>query len=638
MKLEDIDRLNLDYDYVVPINRGAWAFINDEKKYLQLWEEPFLEKFLPNIISDSALVANANKLVDYYKENNNFPRILFFGVASGDYDINLVIEHLAIQIQELLRNKYKKSIIYEILKNSNYYMSYFFYKNRNCREFAYFYKDETFLQRRAKFNFDRRFDYMDSCINIMMNSAFESDIFPYIYSENVNAKSIKIDSNKYKNYITYNYLSSHNKIDFLKKNNNIKAIYATSMFYSDITRSDSKYVVNATVIIHNISDKETRLLFSAIRDIGIKKGYDRDFFSMLDELYSVKEKKLFNEWISFILSQALINEFNNEYNIRQELNIDKINKMEKYFKFGDKNVRNYILKCISDPIFTGKDDLDYYLSTCLDTERNVTKFDNSVLKSNSLIDDIDNYFYNKIFDKYDIADYGTCDFDNYILNPNSCSVVVDNLLKNKNEEDIRIGISHILNLCRLNIVDICNQTPTYYENVVGYTQCLKTSFLAIYLYNFKYFELGSIINLAASIRERGGLFFYEENNLNFEYRDYIKCKTINYYLLSGKLPEKIIDDISIFHARCTRLGYQNCIFPATNYISVLQDPNVDLSVKEEILKKKESVIKIKEELEQIYKNKTLYNNYDFDNHVDIYQKKFSDEYLNTQVIKLVKKR
>lgn len=637
MKLDDIDNKNLNYDYVVPINREAWEFINNEGLYL-LEKECFLEKLLPNVISDSALIASAKSLVDYYKKNKDYPKILFFGVASGDYDISLVVEHLVRQIQELLPNESRERITIDILKNSNYYMSYFFYKDKECREIAYFYKSEDYLKRKAKFNLKSRVNYMDRCLDIMEYNALECNITPYIYNEIIDANAIKIDSTKYKNVITYNYISSHNKIDFLKQNNNIKAIYATSMLSTCSANnkiSGPKYVVNATVIMPNITDKETRLLFSNMKNIGLRKEYDNSFFSMLDELYLVKEKKLFNEWISFILSQALINEFNDEYNIRQKLNLNKINEMERYFKYGNYDVRKYILKCITDPIFTGKDDLDYYLFHCLDANRNVTKFDNYALRSKSIIDDIDNYLYNKIFEKYDMVDYKTGIYDDdYILNPDSCSKVIKNLLGNMNEEDIKTGISHILSLCRLNIIDICNQTPTYYEDVVGYVQCIKTSFLAIYLYNIKYFEVGSIINCITSMRE---CMPHDYISLNFDYVDYRKYKAINYALLSGKLPKKLIDDISVFHAQCTRLGTEVAVFPALDSfstISISNDPNIALSDKEVLSKNKENVKKIVEELRSTYK--TLYDTSEYRKEVWDYQKKFRYEKEDIQVKKLVK--
>lgn len=286
-------------------------------------------------ITDCAIISVCEELASVYKATGSFPKILLVeDILDHGFSINTVIENietrlktfLADKSEDDLRSKFSESVSIRV------YCYTGVEEKRDKKDLLIFryLSDAKFY---VKYESDkwRNLSYNLSTMLTIYGMQFPVYMPSMIISED---DLKKLPENEYSPVSFYN-VDGYTKVELVT--NKTSTVYAVlSLRFTKILNSEY-YRVMPFVIMPNLDFDETMTLYKEIQKHISKEN--TSFINYLDSLCKVDGMRAFNEWISFILGQTLINEFCKKYNISQT------SESKKDFEWNIKRLlRNYVNK------------------------------------------------------------------------------------------------------------------------------------------------------------------------------------------------------------------------------------------------------------------------------------------------------
>ena len=278
-------------------------------------------------LTDASFFLRCEELANYYRKYGQFPKILLCDdILIHGRNINHFLKSLEDELCELLTEYEKEEIQIELAAAIKIHV----YVRSDKRllllgryEFSlkYIRKEQAAFWRRVSSNISTlilRADMANAC---------------YVFSESIpEAVYYEIDSNKGWHKTVFQNTMESVFVSYGIDDSLLKAIYTIRLIKA---QKSEDYRVVPFVFLPNLSEKETE---SVKNEIFVQLRNDtrwEKIESYINSLNQINGKRLFNEWLTLLMSQSFLNAFNKEYGISLEL------MEEEYIAERTKLLRNY---------------------------------------------------------------------------------------------------------------------------------------------------------------------------------------------------------------------------------------------------------------------------------------------------------
>ena len=260
---------------------------------------------------------------------------------------------------------------------------------------------------------------------------------PWSYCEQISKEEFnKININDYKEYLYHN-LKEYINVKLLKKNNKI---YGFSTIRIVESEDEENYYVIPEVLFPCIDEKES---LKIIKNISNRISYQDS--QILEKLFDSYTKQGFNEMISFIMNQAVLNEFNskNNINVIESYKEEQISRISRNYNFDNyQNSKNRITNFINNPVIKNVDEMSSILFNSITDQRTILLDNNYSIKNDNSKKVLEDFFINQvgcsynlcaknidsyIKSKYNKSEYSWHDFDKIKYNLNLIGKGLDRL-------------------------------------------------------------------------------------------------------------------------------------------------------------------------------------------------------------------
>lgn len=302
-------------------------------------------------ITHCAIISVCEELANVYKTTGSFPEILLVeDILDHGFSINTVIEDIENRLKTLLADKSENTLISKLAKSISMEVYCFAEgggKGKSPLLKSRYLSNAHFCAKYVSDNW-REFSYRLSTMLTRYGMQSPEYMPSMIISEDVLKK---LPENEFSHVSFYN-IDGYTKVEFVT--NNTATVYAVlSLSFTKISNSEY-YRVMPFVIMPNLDFDETMTLYKEIQKHISKEN--TSFINYLNSLCRIDGTRAFNEWISFILGQTLINEFCKKYNISQtseskkdfEWNIKRLSRNYVNMDFVTYITQNSILSNVTD--------------------------------------------------------------------------------------------------------------------------------------------------------------------------------------------------------------------------------------------------------------------------------------------------
>ena len=306
-------------------------------------------------LTDGSILSCCEEIATYYRENGRFPKILLCDdILIHGRNLNRVIENIEARLIELLSADADERNVIEALSDAIQIRVYCFAETGHVLLKYRYMKDAKFIVKQSPVKWRELSGKISSFITeVGVANA------TYINSEIIDrSEAEEIVKNAFDRF-RFQCVEGYTKIKFLKdSNNNVFAIYTIRLLKNKI---NDNYRVIPFVFMPNLDNNETQYLFDEIKAKGLAKGHPESFFEKLEYLNHIEGKRTFNEWISLILSNTIMQEFNAKYHIKSEKQRDDdlkfdLEKLARNYRFDKTDMHEtYLRNCIDKmPIFSDR--------------------------------------------------------------------------------------------------------------------------------------------------------------------------------------------------------------------------------------------------------------------------------------------
>ena len=232
---------------------------------------------------------------------------------------------------------------------------------------------------------------------------------PWSYCEQISKEEFnKININDYKEYLYHN-LKEYINVKLLKKNDKI---YGFSTIRIVESEDKETYYVIPEVLFPCIDEKES---LKIIKNISDRISYQDS--QILEKLFDSYTKQGFNEMISFIMNQAVLNEFNskNNINVIENYKEEQISRISRNYNFDSyQNSKNRITDFINNPVIKNVDEMSSILFNSITDQRTILLDNNYSIKNDNSKKVLEDFFINQVGCVY-----------------NSCAKFINSYIKSK---------------------------------------------------------------------------------------------------------------------------------------------------------------------------------------------------------------
>lgn len=221
----------------------------------------------------------------------------------------------------------------------------------------------------------------------------------YIFSESIpSAVYQKIEKAKEWHKTVFQNTTQYTSISYGRENRLLKAIYTIRVVKAQ--RSDD-YRAIPFVFLPNLDEKETDDIKSEVFHQLRKDTRWREIEEYIDVLSAINGKRLFNEWLTLLISQVLLHEFNQQYGITintagQEYIEERTKLLRNYNVYGEAWTEKMLDFTLTQNVLS-IDDVDKILMKNI-TEHFIMKSDafddeNECINEGLIRKRLENYFY-----------------------------------------------------------------------------------------------------------------------------------------------------------------------------------------------------------------------------------------------------
>lgn len=444
-------------------------------------------------LTDAAFFLRCKELAEYYIQNHYFPRILIcddifiHGRSFNHYLTALeerICEFLSCQDYELVREEFSRAVtIYACLKSQEPLFLLGRYKSR----FKYVKKVSPRIWRNMS----------NSITNFIADNNTAYAV--YVYSEYISQEQFeKIDTVKEK-LIRTNYQNSveYTWVECLGTGNNVKAVFTLRIKKNKKTEG---YRVIPLIFMPNLSEDVT---LKILKEILSKSGKNASWIRWLKEWYTIPGKRSFNELLTLILSNTILQEFIKKNNIFSDENYREreIRKISRNYNQTTLSETEHILMELLDKEFFDLDGLKIFLYKIIpnDTVLLNCNMDERNIIEQFISQNIDNYFYDLgVKEEKEVVKMYSM---NYLSNKsisqrrvNDCRSVFNKLFSGKPIEYIEQGIRYFLQMMDAGVIAISSYASNGMD-ICGFVQFAKNGEQSLLIKPLEMYEYIPMLDL-----------------------------------------------------------------------------------------------------------------------------------------------
>lgn len=312
-------------------------------------------------LTDASMLLHCEEIAEAYRRNQRIPSILLCDdVCRHGRNLNHFIEMIENRLISLLPEYNEADIKEGLLAALRIHV---YARSDGPLLLSGKYEFNLDVKRRVSAKFMHGFSSDLSMLISLSGIANAS----YIYSENVPDE--KIQAMVYDDYIetTYQNVTQYTRVKFIGDDRAKKAIFTLRIIKS----TDEGCTVLPFVFMPNLGAEETsRMLWMIERRMRDKDIRD-DYIERLSELDRVAGKRSFNEAVTLLFSHALLQDFNNRYDITvpEEDRKAEITKLARnYDRYGFEDAEDWLDSILSVQLFTPQE-VEYILESTVMPER-----------------------------------------------------------------------------------------------------------------------------------------------------------------------------------------------------------------------------------------------------------------------------
>lgn len=483
--------LEPEWDYVVFVVRRAYLLaLLMEKITGQAMEENSNAFF----VTDSSFYSRCHKLAWAYIQRHRFPRILLCEDALlHGRNINYFLEQMEEGIlnvlrtvynedfdENIVRERFAQAVTIHVLARTQgklLLLDRYVMKLRSCAV-----KDISVMH-----EFSCRISTLISQSG-MVNAA-------YIFSECISKERFETCREYGFRETIYHNVKEYVHIEPVCVGNMLKAVFTLRVIPSSLKVTEYKVV--PFVFMPNLGPQETEKLWMNLRAKLQAALPENEFLEYLDALKGLKGMRTFNEWITMILSQVLLRDFNEKFGIMPT----KSKKNQEQFKI---LVRNYNVtgfgrtKKYLDAMVKGKyldkAGLKKLIVDSLDENRRICTIDDDGICNTEkhMIDKLEEYWYQVALQEekkarlalrkpyHEALDYSR-------RKVYGCGFTLEELFDENSEGDIEWGFAYFLQMMDAGMIGISSYSAKY-MNVVGFSQFVKAGEMSLLIYPLRMIE------------------------------------------------------------------------------------------------------------------------------------------------------
>lgn len=544
LKMWYVQTLDERYQYVTFIVRRSYllALIME-----RITGKKMKDSTSTTFLTDSALFLHCEEFAEVYRKKGSFPYILLCDdILIHGRNINHYIECLEEQLC-LLLPEYEEQEIRRALVQAIWIHVYIrsdepllllprYELNYDCAH-----KREPFIWHKLSSDI--------SSMILRSNMANAAYIFSEYISEDVFKKLDLTDFIKTRYQNTFQYT----KVSFVKRYNDIKAILTIRLIKNV---NQNGYRIIPFVFLPNLSDEETKLLKKQVllqMDSTIFEQKDKEFIYYLEGL---RGKRTFNELITLIFSQTLLQEFNltnNIIRIEEDFEEEIVKLSRNYNMYGFLETREFLQKIIRNSIFT-TDELVDMLDVAISDDRKIcTIYQGKNVDSkrkNRIKIKLENYFYEEA-KKEERAAFELRNQPFKMLVQSSerrvrgCGFTLTDLLNEYGEEEIKYNMAYFLQMMDAGILSVSSFSSNRIR-VVGFSQFAKAGEQSLLIYPLRVNEYMPMLEEMQRHSEQSGKELQQEiimyfNSLECDIVEEEKIRVLNFVATIESIGEKPID-------------------------------------------------------------------------------------------------
>lgn len=316
------DILDERWDYVVFVVRRSYllALILEEITGIKM------QKSGTAFLTDASLLLHCEEMAEYFCTYGKFPSILLCDdILKHGRGINHVIEFLEKRLNEILSDYgYGKEEINSELSKSLYIRVF----ARSSERVFIKEKYALNVKYEEKLNFSALHGFSSNISTLILRANIANAV--YIYSEFW--PETQIDKDKLRGqgflYTSYQNVKEYTKTELLQCENGVKAIFTLRL-----VKNDEGYRAIPFVFLPNLSECETQNITEAI----FEKIEDDDCKDWLQLLEKIEGKRSFNELLTLLLSNVILQDFNSKNVQGEKINEQDTEKEAEILKLA----RNY---------------------------------------------------------------------------------------------------------------------------------------------------------------------------------------------------------------------------------------------------------------------------------------------------------
>lgn len=495
-----IDTVKTNADYVVYIVRRSYILALIMEKITGMKMQSDKTEFL----TDAAMFLQCSKIAEHYRQYGVFPKItLCDDILIHGRNINHFIQNIEKMIIELLpgedssvlKDKLADAISIKVYVRADASLLLLGrYENRLQYEF------------RAKQSVWRE---LSSNISVLIENSNMANA-AYVYTEY--RPNSKFMNNKWDDYITtiYQNTKQHAYVELVKSGNFVKAILTVRLI-----KEENGYRILPFIFLPNLDEASTLRLMMAILS---KKGMEK-YEKYILALWEIDGKRSFNEFLTFILSNVILQTFNEKYNLTEyaQDSGDEIIKLARNYNLYGFQQTVKMIKEIQETKFFDINELKTLLNENILEEFSILTVENGIWGSPETIRHVlEEYFYkcayNEEVEAVRLANQLYYDTPlRSVRHTRGCAFTLRELLSGYEEGSIKIGIAYFLQMMDGGVLSVSSYGSQKIY-VVGFAEFAKAGEMSLLIEILKfYMYIPLLIMMQRKAEHEGNTLEYEVN-------------------------------------------------------------------------------------------------------------------------------
>lgn len=509
------------------------------KKMIDCEEKEFL--------TDSSFFLRCGELAEYYRQNGEFPKIMLCDdILIHGRNLNHLLESIEERLCEILEGYDREEILSALVVaiQIRVYVctsAPLLLLGRYELNLTYNRKENPVFWRKVSSNISTlilRADVANAC---------------YVYSEPVPASIYKeIKKSQDWTETVFQNTVERTWIQYNRVENAIKAIYTVRIVKNQM---EDRYRAIPFVFLPNLNEKETERIKNAIFSSLSRDNTWLEVEKYIEILSQVEGKRLFNEWLTFLISQAILKNFNSRVSIsinsRSKAYLEERNKLKRnYNSFGEKITLKILDFTINQNVLN-LDEIDSILRKSID-EHSILEIDaiddSFVLEEQAIKQTLEDYFYKEgVHEEHSAYELSLIAYvpsqRRSIRNVRGCCFTLADLNKGYNESEMKYCLAYFLQMMDAGVLALSSYASKN-TKVVGFAQFAKAGEQSLQIYPLRMYEYIPLLN---QIEKKCDLNMLDYKDELEEYFNSLECDfserekhDIRHFLLTimsiGQLP------------------------------------------------------------------------------------------------------